>query len=75
MKMIKLIIMSFLVVNISYAYDSTIRDRNGKVIGYIDSGKGTITVHDKYGKKKSTIKDGVVKDKYGKIQGYIKDDR
>ena len=67
----KYIIIAFLLVNVSYAYDYQIKDRYGKVTGYADEEKDGYQAYDKYGRKTNSVKEDRISDKYGKTKGYI----
>ena len=67
-----LLIFGFFLSNYSLAYDAVIKDKYGRVTGYLDqNGDKTYTV-DKYGRRGDYIEsDGDIKDKYGRTKGRI----
>ena len=55
-----------------FAYDAVIKDKYGKVTGYMDQDGDKTYIVDKYGKRGDFIEsNGNIKDKYGKIKGKI----
>lgn len=55
------------------AYDAVIKDKYGKVTGYLDKKGDKTYIVDKYGKRSNYIEsDGDIKDKYGRRKGKIK---
>ena len=67
-----LFILGNLLSNSLLAYDAVIKDKYGRVTGYVDQ-KGDKTYKvDKYGKRGDYIEaDGDIKDKYGRTKGKI----
>lgn len=65
------LIVSLMLVSTSYAYDGKIKDKYGRVTGYVSQDGDDIEVYDKYGKKEAVVEDTKIKDKYGKTKGYI----
>jgi hypothetical protein len=58
----------------SYAYDGKIKDKYGRVSGYLDKDGDKTYIVNKYGKRGDYIEsDGTVKDKYGKVKGKIEE--
>ena len=57
---------------IGLAYDATIKDKYGRVVGYLDQKGDKTYVVDKYGKRGDFIEsDATIKDKYGRKKGKI----
>ena len=75
MAMNKLFLISLILSNTSFAYDSVIKDNKGRITGYLDTqGDRTYKV-DKSGRKGDYIKsDGAIKDSKGRTKGYLKKD-
>jgi len=56
----------------SFAYDGTIKNRYGKVIGYVNVDRcGDVKTYDKYGRHKTTIEDSKIKNRYGRTTGSV----
>jgi hypothetical protein len=56
----------------AFAYDAKIKDKYGRVTGYLDHKGDKTYIVDKYGKRGDYIEsDGDVKDKYGRKKGKI----
>ena len=54
------------------AYDYVIKDKRGRVTGYMDTKGDKTYILDKYGRRGDYIKsDGTIKDKYGRTKGKI----
>ena len=63
----------------AFAYDAKIKDKYGRVTGYLDHKGDKTYIVDKYGKRGSYIQgdiedDGDIKDKYGRRKGKIERD-
>jgi len=72
MKKIITFILLFFITNILFAYDAVIKDKYGRVTGYIDKKGDKTYIIDKYGKRGDYIEsDGDIKDKYGRRKGKI----
>jgi hypothetical protein len=66
-----LILFTFQSIN-AFAYDAKIKDKYGRVTGYLDHKGDKTYIVDKYGKRGDYIeKDGDIKDKYGRRKGKI----
>ena len=58
-----------------FSYDGVIKDKYGKVTGYLDKDGDKTYVVNKYGKRGDFIEeDGDIKDKYGRTKGKIERD-
>jgi hypothetical protein len=69
-------VLLFFITNISLAYDAVIKDKYGRVTGYLDKKGDKTYIVDKYGKRGDYIEsDGDIKDKYGIWKGKIKTDK
>ena len=68
--------MLLLHANMLLAYDGKIKDKYGRVTGYIDKKGDKTYIVDKYGKRGDYIQsDGTIKDKYGRTKGKIERDK
>jgi hypothetical protein len=57
------------------AYDTVIKDKYGRVTGYLDKKDDKTYIVDKYGKRGDYIEsDGDIKDKYGRRKGKVEID-
>ena len=75
--MIKTPIFIFILLscNVLFAYDGVIKDKYGRVTGYLDKDDDKTYIVDKYGRRGNYIEsDGEIKDKYGHSKGKIKKD-
>ena len=55
-----------------FSYDAVIKDKYGRVTGYMDKDGDKIYVVDKYGRRGDYIEsDGTIKDEYGRTKGKI----
>ena len=64
-------IFTFQSINV-FAYDAKIKDKYGRVTGYIDKKGDKTYIVDKYGKRGDYIEsDGEIKDKYGRHKGKV----
>ena len=67
-----LFILSILISNTLLAYDAVIKDKYGRVTGYLDQKGDKTYMVDKYGRRGDYIDaDGDIKDKYGRTKGKI----
>ena len=74
MKTISIILLLFSVtlMNNTLSYDGKIKDKYGRVTGYLDQDGDKIYIVDKYGKRGDFIEsDGTIKDKHGRKKGKI----
>jgi len=72
MKKIITFILLFFITNILFAYDAVVKDKYGRVTGYIDKKGDKTYLIDKYGKRGDYIEsDGDIKDKYGRRKGKV----
>jgi len=56
----------------AFAYDAKIKDKYGRVTGYLDQKGDKTYIVDKYGKRGDYIEsDGDIKNKYGRTKGKI----
>ena len=70
----KIILLCIILISPALAYDAVIKDKYGKITGYLDK-KGDKTYFvDKYGKRGDYVENGVIKDKYGRAKGKIEKD-
>jgi hypothetical protein len=69
---LSLFIFIILISNCLLAYDAVIKDKYGRVSGYLDKDDDKTYIVDKYGKRGDFIEpDGTIKDKYGRTKGKI----
>ena len=69
------IFFSIMMTNQVFSYDGTIKDKYGRVTGYIDKEDDKTYILDKYGRRGDYIEsDGSIKDKYGRRKGTIEKD-
>ena len=67
-----LFILSILISHNLLAYDAVIKDKYGRVTGYLDQKGDKTYMVDKYGIRGDYIEaDGDIKDKYGRTKGKI----
>jgi len=65
-------IVTVLLTNTLLAYDAKIKDKYGRVTGYIDKDGDKTYIVDKYGKRGDFIEsDGTIKDQYGRTKAKI----
>ena len=78
LKLIVIIVLWFsilLSINVS-AYDAVIKDKYGRVTGYLDQKGDKTYMIDKYGKRGDYIEsDGTIKNKYGRTKGKVEKDK
>ena len=68
----KALILSLLLINVSYAYDYKIKDNYRRTTGYANKDKGTYQEYNKFGRKTRSIdSNGVIKDNYGRKTGKV----
>ena len=67
-----LLLLGVFLSNNLLAYDAVIKDKYGRVTGYLDQKGDKTYVVDKYGKRGDYIEsDGDIKDKYGRTKGKV----